>query len=85
LAAHRWVTEVFEPVVRRVPEHLRGKLEPTEIFVQVLEHRWYLSERAGRDVGADAAVSSYITDVLAKRPDEQAILGYTPTEIESVL
>jgi Domain of unknown function (DUF4032)/Lipopolysaccharide kinase (Kdo/WaaP) family len=85
LAAHRWVTEVFEPVVRRVPEHLRGKLEPTEIFVQVLEHRWYLSERAGRDVGADAAVSSYITDVLANRPDEQAILGFSPLEIEAEL
>ena len=24
-AAHRWLTEVFEPVVRAVPAHLRGK------------------------------------------------------------
>ena len=28
-AAHRWLTEVFEPVVRAVPAELRGKLEPT--------------------------------------------------------
>ena len=29
-----------------------------------------------------AAVQSYLTDVLAHRPDEQAVLGFTPTEIE---
>jgi hypothetical protein len=27
-AAHRWLTEVFEPVVRAVPANLRRKLEP---------------------------------------------------------
>ncbi|MCY9556035.1 DUF4032 domain-containing protein, partial [Paenibacillus apiarius] len=31
-AAHRWLTEVFEPVVRAVPAHLRNKLEPQELF-----------------------------------------------------
>jgi len=82
LAAHRWVADVFEPIVRGVPERLRGKLEPTEVFVQVLEHRWYLSERAGRDVGPIAALEYYVSDVLAHRPDEQAVLGFTPTEIE---
>jgi hypothetical protein len=82
-AAHRWLTEVFEPVVRAVPAHLRGKLEPTELFVQVIEHRWLLSERAGRDIGLAPAVQSYLADILAHRPDEQAILGYAvgpPTE-----
>jgi hypothetical protein len=83
LAAHRWVTDQFEPIVRRVPDNLRGKLEPAELFVQVLEHRWYLSERAGADVGAQRAAESYIDDVLVHRPDEQAILGFAPTEIES--
>jgi tRNA A-37 threonylcarbamoyl transferase component Bud32 len=82
LAAHRWVADVFEPIVRGVPESLRGKLEPTEVFVQVLEHRWYLSERAGRDVGLIAALEYYVSDVLAHRPDEKAVLGFTPTEIE---
>jgi uncharacterized protein DUF4032/lipopolysaccharide kinase (Kdo/WaaP) family protein len=76
LAAHRWVTEAFQPVIRAVPPELRGKLEPTEIFVQVLEHRWYLSERAHRDVGITAAVPAYLRDVLVGRPDEQAVLGF---------
>jgi hypothetical protein len=76
-AAHRWLTEVFEPVVRAVPTHLRGKLEPTELFVQIIEHRWRLSEQAGRDVGLAPAVQSFLSDILVHRPDEQAVLGVT--------
>ncbi len=74
-AAHRWLTEVFEPVVRAVPVHLRGKLEPAELFVQIIEHRWQLSEQADRDVGLAPAVQSFLADELVHRPDEQAILG----------
>ena len=48
----------------------------------MLEHRWYLSEREGRDVGPIAALDYYVSDVLAHRPDEKAVLGFTPTEIE---
>jgi Domain of unknown function (DUF4032)/Lipopolysaccharide kinase (Kdo/WaaP) family len=75
-AAHRWLTEVFEPVVRAVPGHLRRKLEPTELFTQVINHRWRLSEKAGRDVGLAPAVQSFLADVLVHQPDEQAVLGY---------
>jgi tRNA A-37 threonylcarbamoyl transferase component Bud32 len=75
IVAHRWVTESFEPVVRAVPKELRGKLEPAEIFHEVLEHRWFLSERAGRDVGLMPAARSYVDDVLTHKPDEQAVLG----------
>jgi hypothetical protein len=80
-AAHRWVTEVFEPVVRAVPANLRSKLEPQEIFSQIIQHKWLLSEQAGRDVGMAPAVQSYLTDVLAHKPDEQAVLG---VEVESL-
>ncbi|HKD98748.1 MAG TPA: DUF4032 domain-containing protein [Micromonosporaceae bacterium] len=83
LAAHRWVTDVFEPVVGAIPPELCGKLEHTEVFVQFLEHRWYLSEQAGRDVGTATAVASYVTDVLANRPDEQAVLGFEVGDIDA--
>ena len=75
VAAHRWVSEVFEPVVRSVPKDQRGKLEPAEIFHEVLEHRWFLSEQAGHDVGLASAVESYVREVLARKPVEQAVLG----------
>lgn len=72
--AHDWVTTVFEPTVRAVPRTLRGKLEPAEVFHEVLEHRWFRSEDEGRDVPMDEAVSSYVDDVLRHRPDERSVL-----------
>ncbi|HEX3004369.1 MAG TPA: DUF4032 domain-containing protein, partial [Angustibacter sp.] len=43
IVAHDWLSHVFEPVVRAVPQQLGQKLEPAEVFHEVLEHRWYLS------------------------------------------
>jgi hypothetical protein len=40
----------------------------------VLEHRWFLSERAGTDVGIDEAVRSYVERELPSRPAERVIL-----------
>ncbi len=68
-------------MVRAVPAHLRRKLEPQELFAQIIEHKWLLSEQAGRDVGMRRAVQSYLADVLVHRPDEQAVLG---VEVPSV-
>jgi Domain of unknown function (DUF4032)/Lipopolysaccharide kinase (Kdo/WaaP) family len=75
IVAHQWLSTVFEPVVRAVPEDLTGKLEPAEVFHEVLEHRWFLSERSGRDVGLEAARLAYVDDVLRSKPDERAVLG----------
>jgi hypothetical protein len=83
ITAHRWLSEVFAPLVAEVPRAMRGKLEPAEIFHEVLEHRWFLSESAGRDIGMGAALRSYLDNVLAYRPEEAAVLGSrlgTPTE-----
>ncbi len=78
VVARHWLTDVFEPVVEQIPPDLSGKLEPAELFHEVLVHRWYLSEAAGHDVGMDAATTSYIDTVLRFRPDEQAVLGDEP-------
>ncbi|HEY0533271.1 MAG TPA: DUF4032 domain-containing protein [Actinoplanes sp.] len=83
-AAHRWLTEVFEPVVRAVPAGMRNKLEPQEIFTQIIQHKWLLSEQAGRDVGMAPAVQSYLNDILANKPDEQAVLGTTVESLSGV-
>jgi Domain of unknown function (DUF4032) len=64
VAARRWLNDVFEPTVAAVPAELRGRLEPAEVFHQVLDHRWYLSEAAGHDVGLQEAVKSYVNTVL---------------------
>ncbi|AGP52789.1 DUF4032 domain-containing protein [Streptomyces rapamycinicus] len=66
--AHRWVRDVFRPTVRTVPKELRGATDTAQIYYELLEHRWLLSERAGRDVGLDTTVEDYIRTVLAHRP-----------------
>src|SRR5690625_5925534 len=50
IVAHDWLDEVFEPVVRSIPRELRGKLEPAQVFHELLDHRWFRSEREQRDV-----------------------------------
>ena len=76
--AHKWLSEVFEPVVGAIPNELLGKLEPAELFHEVLRHRLKLSEVQGSDIALVDAVRSYISDVLAERRDESALLSGSP-------
>jgi hypothetical protein len=74
VVAYRWLAEVFEPTITAVPPELRGKLEPAEVYHQVLEHRWFLSEEAGHDVGMQEAVRSFVEEVLKYQPDERTVV-----------
>jgi tRNA A-37 threonylcarbamoyl transferase component Bud32 len=71
-AAGRWLSEVFEPTIAAVPEELQEKRAAAELFHELLEHRWFLSEKAGRDVGMEKATTSYVEDVLRPAADEKA-------------
>jgi hypothetical protein len=73
--AHRWLSEVFEPVVKAIPREYSGKLEPAEVFHQVLEHRSSLAENQQKGVPLADAVNSYVENVLAHRRDEEALIG----------
>jgi hypothetical protein len=79
VAAQRWLGEVYRPVVESIPADLIGRLAPAEVFHEVLEHRWFLSERAGRDVGTSLAARSYFATVLPQTPAEVT----TPSVIAS--
>jgi hypothetical protein len=77
MLAHRWLSEVFEPVVNAVPRELRSKLENAELFHEVLEHQWQKSQELQRDISLLEAVQSYADEVLVNRRDESAYLGTT--------
>ncbi len=68
-AAQRWLDEVFYKVVNSVPMNLKGRVEDAQLFHEVLEHRWYLGEKSGHDLGLDFATSDYISQVLPSRMD----------------
>ena len=65
-AARRWLEEVYGPALAAVPPALARRLDPAETFHQLLEHRWYMSERAGRDVPLDEVVPSYVAHARAQ-------------------
>ena len=85
IVAHRWLTTVYEPITAMVPAQLRGRLEPAEVFHEILEHRWFLSEQRGAPVHTVDAARSYIDTVLSRRPEE-LITGEPDTaELQAVL
>ena len=67
--AKKWFLEVFEPTINRVPESMRGRVEHAQMFHEILENRWYLSEAQGVDVGLDYATDNYVTEILPYRRD----------------
>jgi hypothetical protein len=79
IVAYHWVNDLYEPVLRVIPRELRGKLTGPEIYHEVLENRWYLSEQSGVEVGTIDAARSYVENVLRHKPDEEAILEEPPT------
>ena len=91
VVAHEWTARVFEPVIRAIPRELRGKLESAEIFHQLLDHRWFLSQNESRDVPLAEAVGSYIDTILRHRRDEQIMINpptgtfTAPTDVVGVV
>ena len=67
IAGRRWLAEVFDPVIATIPPELRMRIEGAEAFHEILEHRWFLSEAAGRDIGLRSAVAAYVDGVLEPR------------------
>jgi hypothetical protein len=74
-AVARWLAEVFEPALAAVPPELLDRRDAAQLFHELLEHRWYLSERAGREVPLEEAVADYIESVLRRLPDERRVIG----------
>ena len=45
----------------------------TELWPKILQHKWLLSEKLGRDIGTDVACLDFITNIepLQKSPNEE--------------
>ena len=82
VVAVRWLDDRFEPIMEQIPISLFAKLEPAEIFHQLLEHRWFLAEESGAHVALDDVVASYVEDVLERAPDEVRQLDHQAATAE---
>jgi len=66
-SARRWLRDTYHHVMNQVPSELRDRVEQTQMFHEILEHRWYLGESAGHDLGLDYATKDYIENILPFR------------------
>jgi hypothetical protein len=78
MVAHEWLTDVFEPTIRMAPADRRTPVEAAELFHEVLEHRWYLSERAGHEVDCLEAARDYLRNELKVEPGSPDLVPSSP-------
>src|SRR6185437_10079836 len=61
-AARLWVTEVLTPYEQLAHEAVHRSGTPIQAYCDLLEVRWLLSEKAGRDVGTNRALAALARD-----------------------
>jgi hypothetical protein len=67
VAAFKWLEDTYLPAVRQLQPLIdKNKADPAELYCNILEHKWYLSERAQRDVGHQAAITDYLKNFLTE-------------------
>jgi hypothetical protein len=59
VAAYHWHENYYQPILQRLQTLIEQGMDPIELYCQVLEHKWYLSERAQHDVGHQIAAEDY--------------------------
>ncbi|OFO94855.1 DUF4032 domain-containing protein [Corynebacterium sp. HMSC034H07] len=79
-AAHLWMTHEYEPTIAAVPEEMLDKLEPAQIFHEIVDHRWFLAQERGEAVTLAEATASYLASVLPARRAEARLLNTPPAD-----
>lgn len=69
VAAYRWLNEWFLPTTQELQRTVKTPEDVSELYCQVLEHKWFLSEREKKDVGMKRAIEDYLA--LRKRQEEE--------------
>jgi hypothetical protein len=64
IAAFRWKSEMWEPAIARLNPRLEAGGDPAQLYCEVLEHKWYMSEQAQEDVGLDRALDDYLQKII---------------------
>jgi hypothetical protein len=60
VAAYYWLEHIYGPMIELLKPLANNQMSPAELYCQMLEHKWYLSEQAQRDVGHPYATQDYI-------------------------
>ncbi|MGW8143457.1 MAG: DUF4032 domain-containing protein [Anaerolineales bacterium] len=68
LAAYNWLEEIYLPTIASMGSRIDQYNDPAELYCQILEHKWYLSEKAKHDVGHQYAVADFLKTIDQKQP-----------------
>lgn len=60
MAAQRWLVDRYQPTVERLRTLMGPGTDLAELYCEILEHKWFLSEQAARDVGMEPAIDDYL-------------------------
>ena len=60
LVAFKWLQEIYLPALAGIRSLLKDDSDPAELYCQILEHKWYLSEKAQHDVGHQIAIEDFL-------------------------
>ena len=59
VAAHYWLENYYFPTIDLLHDLIHHPVDGPELYCQVLENKWFLSEKAQRDVGHHVAAVDY--------------------------
>ena len=76
------------PTLRRIASRVGPDRDPVQAYCDVLEHKWLLSEQAGRDVGLATAIESYLAEGAPAPertdPDTESVLDTLDVEADDL-
>jgi hypothetical protein len=79
-AARLWVIEVLTPYSQLAHDVLQQRGSAIQAYCDLLEVRWLMSEKAGRDVGTNKALAALAGDVVPTDSAAKMVVAEVPTE-----
>jgi tRNA A-37 threonylcarbamoyl transferase component Bud32 len=76
---YRWLNEVLRPGMARAAAAVGPEADPIQAYCDLLEVRWLLSERAGQDVGDQAALAALGAHQPPSESAAQLVVAETAT------
>jgi tRNA A-37 threonylcarbamoyl transferase component Bud32 len=58
--AERWLHDVYRPTLARITAAVGPDRDLVQAYCDVLEEKWLMSEREGRDIGLSTAIEAYL-------------------------
>jgi hypothetical protein len=64
VTSYLWLESIYKPTLGQISIQNPTSSEAIELYCQILEHKWFLSERERRDVGHAYAASDYWQNIM---------------------